>query len=50
MIKGSEKISMESKSVIQTGCVLRGDLGPISIGSYVIVREECILRPTYMKQ
>lgn len=50
MIKGSEKISMESKSVIQTGCVLRGDLGPISIGSYVIIREECILRPTYMKQ
>ena len=50
MIKGSEKIMIEGKTIIQTGTVLRGDLGQVNIGMHTVVREECVIRPTYMKQ
>ena len=32
LIKGSEKILIEGKTIIQTGSVLRGDLAQIQIG------------------
>jgi dynactin-5 len=50
LIKGSEKILIDGKTIIQTGSVLRGDLAQISMGIYTIIREECVIRPSYTKQ
>ena len=49
LIKGSNKILIEGKSIIQTGTVLRGDLAQISIGIFSVIREECVIKPSYMK-
>ena len=46
---GSENIIIEGKAVIQSGSILRGDLAQIKMGSYVIIRDEVMLRPTYTK-
>ena len=35
---------------MQNGVSMRGDLAPINMGTYVIIRDEVILRPTYSKQ
>ena len=50
LIKGSEKILIDGKTIIQTGSVLRVDLAQISMGIYTIIREECVIRPSYTKQ
>lgn len=41
---------IEGKTIIQTGSVLRGDLAGITVGTFTIIREECVIRPSYMKQ
>ena len=40
---------IEGKAVLQSGTIIRGDLAVIKMGSYVIIREEVVLRPTYTK-
>ena len=35
---------------MQNGVSIRGDLAPISMKCYVIIRDEVILRPTFSKQ
>ena len=35
---------------MQNGVSIRGDLAPLNMGTYVIIRDEVILRPTYSKQ
>jgi dynactin-5 len=49
LIKGSDRILIDGKTIILTGCVLRGDLAQISMGYFCVVREECIIRPCYTK-
>ena len=49
LIKGSDRILIDGKTIILTGCVLRGDLAQITMGYYCVIREECIIRPTYTK-
>ena len=34
---------------METGCVIRGDLAQISMGFFCVIREECIIRPSYTK-
>ena len=40
---------IDGKTIIQTGSVIRGDLAQIQMGIYVIIREECVIRPSYQK-
>ena len=49
LLRGSDKISIEGKTIIQSSSVLRGDLAHIKIGMYVIIREDVIVRPCHMK-
>ena len=37
----------KGKDIIQRGVVLRGDLAPIHMGSYVILKENVMIRPTF---
>ena len=41
---------IEGKTIIQTGTVLRGDLAGLSVGTFTSIREECVIRPIFMKQ
>ena len=38
LLKGSDKIMIEGKTIIQSSSVVRGDLAQIQIGMYVIIR------------
>ena len=49
LIKGSDRILIDGKSIILSGCVLRGDLAQINMGYFCIIKEECIFRPCYTK-
>ncbi|CAJ1352809.1 unnamed protein product [Effrenium voratum] len=46
---GSQNISLVGNSVVKPGVVLRGDLQLLKIGKYVIIGENCVLRPSYKK-
>ena len=46
-ITGSQNLVTKGKDIIQKGVVLRGDLASIHIGMYVILRENCMIKPTF---
>ena len=50
ILRGTQQITIEGKAVFQNGVSIRGDLAPITMGTYVIIRDEVILRPTFTKQ
>ena len=41
---------IEGKAIMQSNVYVRGDLGPVHMGLYVILREDVIIRPSYNKQ
>ncbi|KNE70610.1 hypothetical protein AMAG_15370 [Allomyces macrogynus ATCC 38327] len=55
VICGSQNIVLGGKTIIQTDCVIRGDLrrvggGPtvvVAIGKYCVLSARCVLRPPY---
>ena len=49
IIRGPDLIQLSGKSILQNACILRGDLGKISLGKYVIMKEGCIIKPSYEK-
>ena len=49
LLRGTQQITIEGKAVFQNGVSIRGDLAPITMGTYVIIRDEVILRPTFTK-
>jgi hypothetical protein len=40
---------IEGKAIMQSNVYVRGDLGPVHMGLYVILREDVIIRPSYNK-
>ena len=41
---------MEGKDVMHSYVVMRGDMAPINLGTYVIIKENVIIRPTFNKK
>ena len=41
---------MEGKDVMHSQVVMRGDMAPINLGTYVIIKENVIIRPTFSKK
>ena len=48
-LRATNNIQIEGKTILQNGVSIRGDLGQVKIGTYVVLRDEVILRPTYSK-
>ena len=41
---------MEGKDIMHSQVVMRGDMAPINLGTYVIIKENVIVRPTWVKK
>ena len=50
MIKGADNIMIDGKAIILQGSIVRGDLAKIEMGEYVVIKEDCIIRPTFAKE
>ena len=50
ILKGLDNIRMEGKDVMHSQVLMRGDMAPIHMGQYVIIKENVIIRPTYNKK
>jgi|688.fasta_scaffold2578676_1 dynactin-5 len=48
-LRGTAQITIDGKAVMQNGVSIRGDLAPITMKKYVIIRDDVIIRPTYSK-
>jgi len=48
-ILGPDNIEIVGKAIILPGAILRGDLALVTMGEYVIIKEDVIIRPTYAK-
>jgi len=42
---GSDLIGVEGKTIIGSGCIIRGDFHKVTIGQYCILQPNCVLRP-----
>jgi len=49
IIRGPDQIQLSGKSIFHNACIIRGDLARISLGKYVIMKEGCIVKPSYEK-
>lgn len=49
LIKGLDQIQPAGKVIMQEKSIIRGDLGTIKMGKYVILEENVTLRPTYKR-
>ena len=45
ILRGLERLSMKGRSIVLPNAVLRGDLGKIVIGKYVLINSGTCLRP-----
>ena len=50
IVKGTDNIQIEGKAIILQNAQLRGDLAPLLMGEYVIIKEDVIIRPTFGKE
>ena len=41
---------MEGKDVMHSQVLIRGDMAPFFLGTYVIIKENVIIRPSFTKQ
>ena len=49
LIKGLDQIQPAGKVIMHEKAIIRGDLGTIKMGKYVILEENVTLRPTYKR-
>ncbi len=49
MVRNADKIKINGRTMILDHCMIRADLGPITMGQYVIIEEKCILKPPLKK-
>lgn len=49
LVRGSHNIHLNGKCIISPKVVVRGDLAPVKIGKFTIVKEEVVLRPSYKR-
>lgn len=49
IIRGTDQIQLNGKSIIKDACIVRGDLAQIKLGKYVIVEDSVTLKPSYRK-
>ena len=50
ILKGLENIKMHGKDVMHSQVFIRGDMAPIILGEYVIIKENVIIRPSFTKE
>ncbi|CAG5120778.1 unnamed protein product [Candidula unifasciata] len=46
---GSQNIVINGKTVVMTGCVIRGDLANVRIGRHCIISTNAVIRPAFKK-
>ena len=49
LVRGSEHIHLNGKTIIHAGAIVRGDLAIVKMGTYGVVKEDVVLRPTYKR-
>jgi carbonic anhydrase/acetyltransferase-like protein (isoleucine patch superfamily) len=49
LIRNADKIKINGKTTISDHCIIRADLGSITMGQYVMIEEKCILKPPLKK-
>ncbi len=49
VIRGSHQIQISGKCIFHNACIIRADLAKISLGKYIIMKESCIMKPSYEK-
>ena len=49
-LKGTAQLMIEGKAVFHSGVTVRADMGPVHMGSYVILKEEVIVRPSFNRK
>ncbi|XP_059142397.1 dynactin subunit 5-like [Physella acuta] len=46
---GSQNIVINGKTIVMTGCVIRGDLANVRIGRHCIISKNAVIRPAFKK-
>uniref|UniRef100_A0AC35TTU4 Dynactin subunit 5 n=1 Tax=Rhabditophanes sp. KR3021 TaxID=114890 RepID=A0AC35TTU4_9BILA len=46
-LNGSVNLVLNGKCIVMDKCILRGDLNMIRMGKYCIVKQNCVIRPSY---
>jgi dynactin-5 len=46
---GSQNIMLHGKTIIQSDCIIRGDLANVKIGRYCVISARSIIRPPFKK-
>ncbi|XP_005096530.1 dynactin subunit 5 [Aplysia californica] len=46
---GSQNIVINGKTIVMSGCVIRGDLANVRIGRHCIISKRAVIRPAFKK-
>lgn len=46
---GSQNIMLMGKTIIQSNCIIRGDLANVKIGRHCLVSSRAVIRPPFKK-
>jgi dynactin-5 len=46
---GSQNIMLMGKTIIQSDCIIRGDLANVKIGRHCIISTKAVIRPPFKK-
>ncbi|KAI8742000.1 dynactin subunit 5 [Biomphalaria glabrata] len=46
---GSQNIVINGKTIVMTGCVIRGDLANVRIGRHCVIGQNAVIRPAFKK-
>lgn len=46
---GSQNIMLMGRTIIQSDCIIRGDLASVKIGRYCVISSQTVIRPPFKK-
>lgn len=46
---GSQNIVLNGKTIVQSECIIRGDLANVRIGRYCVISKRAVIRPPFKK-
>src|SRR5688572_2513320 len=46
---GSQNIMLMGRTIIQSDCIIRGDLASVKIGRYCVISSKTVIRPPFKK-
>ena len=46
---GSQNIMLQGRTIIQSQCMIRGDLASVKIGRYCVISSKAVVRPPFKK-